>query len=90
MYGFGDDKHVAHDSVAVMEEILTEYIVDVVSPHVAGLSHITLIKFTVPNSSGNNEKEPATDRRSQAGVVQTGRRKEAGAYGRAAIHAGGY
>lgn len=31
MYGFGDDKHVAHDSVAVMEEILIEYIVDVVS-----------------------------------------------------------
>lgn len=32
MYGFGDDKQVANDSVAVMEEILTEYIVDVVRP----------------------------------------------------------
>ena len=32
MYGFGDDKHVASDSVAVMEEILIEYIVDVVRP----------------------------------------------------------
>lgn len=30
MYGFGDDKHVSNDSVAVMEEILIEYIVDVV------------------------------------------------------------
>lgn len=30
MYGFGDDKQVANDSVAVMEEILIEYIVDVV------------------------------------------------------------
>ncbi len=30
MYGFGDDKQVANDSVAVMEEILIEYIVDIV------------------------------------------------------------
>ena len=30
MYGFGDDKQVANDTVAVMEEILIEYIVDVV------------------------------------------------------------
>jgi len=29
MYGFGDDKQVANDTVAVMEEILIEYIVDV-------------------------------------------------------------
>ncbi|THH12027.1 hypothetical protein EW145_g262 [Phellinidium pouzarii] len=29
MYSFGDDKQVSNDSVAVMEEILTEYIVDV-------------------------------------------------------------
>ena len=31
MYGFGDDKHVSNDTVAVMEEMLIEYIVDVVS-----------------------------------------------------------
>ena len=31
MYGFGDDKQVAGDSVTVMEEILIEYIVDMVS-----------------------------------------------------------
>ena len=31
MYGFGDDKQPAADTVAVMEEILIEYIVDVVS-----------------------------------------------------------
>lgn len=30
MYGFGDDKHVSNDTVNVMEEILIEYIVDVV------------------------------------------------------------
>lgn len=31
MYGFGDDRNPANDSVNVMEEILIEYIVDVVS-----------------------------------------------------------
>lgn len=31
MYGFGDDRNPANDTVNVMEEILTEYIVDVVS-----------------------------------------------------------
>lgn len=30
MYGFGDDRHPANDTVNVMEEILVEYIVDVV------------------------------------------------------------
>ena len=30
MYGFGDDKQVSNDTVAVMEEMLIEYIVDVV------------------------------------------------------------
>lgn len=31
MYSFGDDKQVSNDTVAVMEEMLIEYIVDVVS-----------------------------------------------------------
>ena len=31
MYGFGDDRNPANDAVNVMEEILIEYIVDVVS-----------------------------------------------------------
>jgi len=31
MYGFGDDRNPANDTVNVMEEILTEYIVDVCS-----------------------------------------------------------
>lgn len=30
MYGFGDDRNPANDTVNVMEEILIEYIVDVV------------------------------------------------------------
>lgn len=30
MYGFGDDRNPANDTVNVLEEILVEYIVDVV------------------------------------------------------------
>ena len=30
MYGFGDDRNPANDTVNVMEEILIEYIIDVV------------------------------------------------------------
>ena len=32
MYGFGDDRNPANDTVNVMEEILVEYITDVVRP----------------------------------------------------------
>jgi transcription initiation factor TFIID subunit 13 len=38
MYGFGDDKNPANDTVSVMEEILIEYITDVVR-----LSHYVLV-----------------------------------------------
>jgi Transcription initiation factor IID, 18kD subunit len=31
MYGFGDDRNPSNDTVSVMEEILIEYITDVVS-----------------------------------------------------------
>lgn len=40
MYGFGDDKQVANDTVNVMEEMLIEYIVDVVRFPVSHLSFI--------------------------------------------------
>jgi transcription initiation factor TFIID subunit 13 len=33
MYGFGDDRNPSNDTVAVMEEILIEYIADVVSDY---------------------------------------------------------
>ncbi|KAI0709334.1 transcription initiation factor IID 18 kDa subunit [Earliella scabrosa] len=36
MYGFGDDRNPANDTVNVMEEILIEYIVDVVQTASAG------------------------------------------------------
>lgn len=32
MYGFGDDRNPSNDTVNVMEEILIEYITDVVCP----------------------------------------------------------
>lgn len=38
MYGFGDDRNPANDSVNVMEEILVEYIVDVVRTQSARVS----------------------------------------------------
>ena len=60
MYGFGDDKHVAHDSVAVMEEILIEYIVDVVSLlFVPARPALTL--HPVSNSSLFYEEEQTAD-----------------------------
>ena len=34
MYGFGDDRNPANDTVNVMEDILIEYITDVVSAFV--------------------------------------------------------
>lgn len=41
MYGFGDDRNPSHDSVNVLEEILVEYIVDVVcDPHFISLISI--------------------------------------------------
>jgi len=39
MYGFGDDRNPANDTVNVMEEILIEYIVDVVSSCPQALLH---------------------------------------------------
>jgi hypothetical protein len=41
MYGFGDDRNPAPDTVGVMEEILIEYIVDVVRFHTI-LSHFII------------------------------------------------
>ena len=39
MYGFGDDRNPANDTVNVMEEILTEYMVDVVSERTQALPY---------------------------------------------------
>ena len=39
MYGFGDDRNPANDTVNVMEEILVEYIVDVVRNHICPIRY---------------------------------------------------
>lgn len=41
MYGFGDDRNPASDTVNVMEEILIEFITDVVRP-VPGIRNLVL------------------------------------------------
>lgn len=47
MYGFGDDRNPASDTVNVMEEILIEFITDVVRP-VPGIRNLVLkIAFSV-------------------------------------------
>lgn len=43
MYAFGDVKEPANDTVDVMEEILMEYLVDVVSDSDSSLSNMCLI-----------------------------------------------
>lgn len=49
MYGFGDDRNPANDTINVMEEILVEYIADVV--RITGVcfhrSLLTLILFNI-------------------------------------------
>jgi hypothetical protein len=55
MYGFGDDRNPANDTVNVMEEILIEYITDVVRPFVASLplsKMLTSCYLTVPDGDG--------------------------------------
>ena len=92
MYGFGDDRNPANDTVNVMEEILVEYIVDVVRRNLSSIPCL-LTKETllpVPNSSGAGEEVTAIHRRSTSCVVEASRREEACPYGRAAFHAGGY
>lgn len=57
MYGFGDDRNPSNDTVNVMEEILIEYITDVVSfssPHL-----IYAVLILVPSArllGGHHEK----------------------------------
>lgn len=41
MYGFGDDRNPATDTVSVMEEILVEFIVDVVRSFCWLVNHFT-------------------------------------------------
>ena len=57
MYGFGDDRNPANDSVNVMEEILIEYIVDVVCLSISpSMSTVSPYSFIVSDSSRPREK----------------------------------
>lgn len=90
MYGFGDDINPAPDTVNVMEEILMEYIADVVKSLLPGLrftaSH-ERVSVAVPDSVKEHSKIHDQARRPQTRPFPASRRKEARAYGRTAVHA---
>ena len=102
MYGFGDDRNPASDTVNVMEEILIEYIVDVVRPSLLfcfPLSPLPLLlrssgpladNHTGADGVGAREEVATVDRRHSSRTITTGGREEAGAHGGAAVHAGGH
>lgn len=50
MYGFGDDRNPSNDTVNVMEEILVEYIIDVVSHPECQLHTISQQLSNIPHS----------------------------------------
>jgi hypothetical protein len=63
MYGFGDDRNPSNDTVNVMEEILIEYITDVVSTlllHVYG-SQLTSDSFIVSAGWGTEQEATSID-----------------------------
>lgn len=59
MFGFGDDRNPSNDTVNVMEEILVEYIADVVS-----VFSVSIISFQ--NDQSPSVKLPLHQRRSPA------------------------
>lgn len=59
MFGFGDDRNPSNDTVNVMEEILVEYIADVVS-----VFSVSIISFQ--NDQLPSVKLPLHQRRSPA------------------------
>jgi hypothetical protein len=89
MYGFGDDRAPAADTVAMMEEILLEYIVDVVRFTSPPTLHDALTPEAVPDR--DVRAQGAAVRRGPAARARAPRgREEARAHGGAAVHAGGH
>lgn len=73
MFGFGDDRNPSNDTVNVMEEILVEYIADVVSGF--GVYHHLITELTsyqVPNCSRTDKEVPPLNRGFPQGVITTG------------------
>lgn len=58
MYGFGDDRNPGNDTVNVMEEILIEFITDVVRLPFIYIDRIYPNYLAVPNSRRANKEDP--------------------------------
>ena len=91
MYGFGDDRNPANDTVGVMEEILIEYITDVVC-FFFSLSNLffKVLNKTVPICRWSYTKVTFIGRRSSSRSIETSRCKETCKNGRAPFHARRY
>ena len=89
MYGFGDDRNPASDTVNVMEEILIEYITDVVR-YLSFCSFSYSNDISVSDRYRSVQKDATIDRRPASRSVATSRRQEARKNGRTFVHAGGY
>jgi len=90
MYGFGDDRNPANDTVSVMEEILIEYITDIVRLTDYPLGMAIDLPVTVSTSRWPIEKDKTFDRRPSTRSCQSCRCKEACPSGGATVHARGY
>lgn len=63
MFGFGDDRNPSNDTVNVMEEILVEYIADVVGAFSAFIPFLAMTLFcSVPNCSCAYKEVPSINR----------------------------
>lgn len=74
MFSFGDDRNPSNDTVNVMEEILVEYIVDVVRP-LACEPRPKTNHSTVSNRLGPWKEEPSLYRRLAASSLAPRRRE---------------
>ena len=91
MYGFGDDRNPATDSVNVMEEILVEYIADVVRSFRVILCRRVVLSFcAVPNGWFFITEDTSLHRGPPQVSFTAGRCKETCEDGGTAVHARGY
>ena len=73
MFGFGDDRNPSNDTVNVMEEILVEYIADVVGFTGTFTSfHSNNPICSVSNSPCAHKKVPSINRGLPEGAIATG------------------
>jgi transcription initiation factor TFIID subunit 13 len=72
MFGFGDDRNPSNDTVNVMEEILVEYIADIVGfPQYFYPLHSNNTIHSVPNSPCAHQKVPSVNRGLPQGTIAT-------------------